>query len=485
MRFFILGTLLGCLSLLLPAQQLSHSQVLRDAHALERIIYKVHPAPYAYISKDSIQERFRAMTAFEGDSLSAKEWEIRVRHLLISMGCGHTYVAGKKRKKLPPTNRFALPFQIFSDSTRAWISGMADSVQKAGIPIGAELVALDNQPIEKVLEKLHHHQSTDGYNQTFGRQLLNKKLLFNYLYIKYMAHDSLHIVTWKDKTGLINVDTIAGARDKDLYSDNAERDTILKILYHTGKGDQYFYYHPQQPEIGVLNIKAFHGKGSKLYRQAVKDLKKTHAKYLVIDMRDNTGGSFASSVNLIRHVANKSFQLRLHRRLFRSWHDQSLLNHLNRFSSFLMFDVFNPNLRWIKHGNVVYCLKYRPYCRRLHFDGQVFLLTNGLSFSASSQTATYIRAVSNAVIIGDETGGGAFANNGMQIPLFKLPASGLRIRVPQYHLDYRLGHDTGRGVMPDVHIQYQIDDILRGRDLEWEATLQWITQHPERQDLTK
>ena len=458
---------------LLPAQQLSTAQVQRDAKALERILFKVHPAPYAYISKDSIQKRLRAMTTFDGDSLSAKEWEIRVRRLLISVGCGHTYVAGKKRKSMPVTSRFALPFQVFSDSSRAWVARNTDSTRTTTIPPGSELIMIDNEPVEKVLDILHHHQSTDGYNQTFGERLLNKDLLFNYLYMKYLTFDSLYTVVWKDKDGMPKSDTVIGVRDKDLYSDDAKRDSTLKILYKTGKGVQYFYYHPQYPEIGVLNIREFHGKGSKLYLRAVKDLKKTHAKYLVIDLRDNTGGSFSSSINLIRHIANEPFKIKLHRRLFRSWHDQSILNHVNRLNSFLMFDIFNPNLRWIKNGKVMYRLKYRPN-RRVHFDGQVFLLTNGLSFSASSQTATYINAFSNAIIIGSETGGGAFANNGMQIPLFKLPESGLRIRVPQYHLDYRLGDDNGRGVMPDVLVKYQIEDILKGRDLEWEAVLDQI-----------
>ena len=126
----------------------------------------------------------------------------------------------------------------------------------------------------------------------------------------------------------------------------------------------------------------------------------------------------------------------------------------------------------------MYRLRYKPN-RRVHFDGQVLLLTNGLSFSASSQTATYLKAVSNTISIGEETGGGAFANNGMQIPAFKLPASGLRIRVPQYHLDYRLGTDNGHGVMPDIPVQYQIEDVLNDRDLEWEAALRWIKEHPK------
>lgn len=479
MRFTHITLLFSFLPLFVFSQKFSHQQISRDAKALERILFKVHPQPFAYISADSIRQRLLAMQEFEGDSIAALEWEIRVRRLLISVGCGHTYITGKApSKKSARKKRYALPFRVFTDGNKAWVVGNVDSTGKVPVPPGAWLMEIDNKPVDSLLGVMHLHQSTDGYNRTFNERLLNKDLIFNYLYMKYFSGDSLHTVSFLTPDKQLMSTTVKGIRDKDLYTPDPGRDSTIKILYRTGKGDQTFYYQAGHPEIGVLKINAFHGKGTRLYKKAVRNMKKNKAKYLVIDLRDNTGGSFSSSVNLIRHVADKPFSMRVHRRMFRSWRHQSLFNHWNRFNAFLMFDIFNPNPRWIKDGKMVYKLKYRPYRKRRHFDGQVFVLTNGLSFSASSQTATYIKELSDAIIIGDETGGGAAANNGMQIPLFKLPESGLRVRVPQFHLDYRLGPDQGRGVMPDIPTPYTIEDVLKNRDLEWEAVYKFIGQHP-------
>lgn len=483
MRFTHITLLFSFLPLFVFAQKFSHQQIARDAKALERILFKVHPQPFAYIPADSIRRRLHDMQEFEGDSIKGLEWEIRIRRLLISVGCGHTYITGiAPSKKSVRKKRYALPFRVFSDGNKAWVTGDVDSTGKVPVPPGSWLIEIDHKPVDSLLGIMHLHQSTDGYNRTFNERLLNKDLIFNYLYMKYFSADSLHQVSFLTPGAELLSATVKGVRDKDLYTPEPARDSTIKILYHTRKSDQTFYYQPGHPEIGVLKIAAFHGKGSRLYKKAVRNMRKTKAKYLVIDMRDNTGGSFSSSVNLIRHVADKPFSMRVHRRLFRSWRNQPILNHWNRFNAFLMFDIFNPNPRWIKDHKMIYKLKYKPFRRRRHFDGQVFLLTNGLSFSASSQTATYIKALSSAVIIGNETGGGAAANNGMQIPIFKLPESGLRIRVPQFHLDYQLGPDAGRGVMPDIPTHYTIEDVLENRDLEWEAVFRYIGQHPANTD---
>jgi C-terminal processing protease CtpA/Prc len=136
--------------------------------------------------------------------------------------------------------------------------------------------------------------------------------------------------------------------------------------------------------------------------------------------------------------------------------------------------VFPPK---IKHGKTYRTIKYKPSKKR-HYNGQVFVLINGMSFSASSQTATFLKENSNAIIIGEETGGGSRAINGMQIPVLRLPESRLLIHIPQVHLKYQLGKDEGKGVMPDIPIHYTLDDVLAHKKLEWEAVLNWITSQP-------
>ena len=472
-----IGVLFLCLFLHFSsqAQMLSRRAATQDVRSLERILFKVHPAPDAYISSDSLKMALKDLLDFTGDSISRIEWEKRVRPLLIRIGCGHTYIPGGSRVKKSKKPLFFLPFRAFSQNGRVWAMNSIDTSGRNPILPGSEVLSLNGVDISVILERMYLHQPSDGYNRTFGHRLPNKDLAFNHLQAKYFCRDSIQTATWRAPSGELHSGNINGLPLKQLAGVPAQKeDTTLQIVHSTKKGEQYFYYRNGHPEIGVLRSTEFRGKGTKLYNKMVLDLNKTNAQYLVIDLRDNTGGSYSGSVNLVRHFATQPIKIKMNRRLFRSWHDQPILNYPNRLLAFLMFDVVSPKRRWIKDGRLHYSFKYKPYKAKYHFDGQVFVLTNGLSFSASSQTSAYLNALSNAIFIGEETGGGAWANNGMQIPIYKLKGSGIKLRIPQMHLDYQLGKDIGRGIEPDIRVQYHIDDVLSGRDLEWEAVMEHI-----------
>lgn len=472
-----IGAIFLCLSLHFSsqAQMLSRHTTMQDVHSLERILFKVHPAPNAYITTDSLKMGLKDLLNFAGESIPAMEWEKRVRELLIQVGCGHTYMPGGLRAKKSKKPLFLLPFRAWAQDGRAWAINNLDTSGRNPIVPGSELLSLNGADMAVIMERMYLHQPSDGYNRTFGRRIPNKDLSFNYLQAKYFNRDSAQTATWRAPSGELHSGNIGGLTPKQLSGVPAQKaDTTLQILYSTKKGEQYFYYRNDRPEIGVLRSTEFRGKGSKLYKKMVQDLNKKNAQYLVIDLRDNTGGSYSSSVNLVRHFATQPIRIKMNRRLFRSWHDQPIMNHPKRLMALLMFDVLSPKRRWIKDGRVHYKFKYKPYKAKYHFNGQVFVLTNGLSFSASSQTSAYLNAFSNAIFIGEETGGGAWANNGMQIPVYKLKGSGIKLMVPQMHLDYQLGPDKGRGIEPDIRVQYHIEEVLSGRDLEWEAVMEQV-----------
>jgi hypothetical protein len=462
---------------------LSRKQAEDDAKAFQKMILKVHPAPDAYITKDSFRQIVADMLRFEGDSISTKAWEIRVRQALLPVGCGHTYMVpnAKKGKKSKKT-RHNLPFRVFVEDDRVWVTGGADSLNTPVIPPGSEILAVGAFKMKEVSAFLRKHQPSDGFNTTFQQRVLNRDLFYNYLFTKYYSADSVQYVTWADRAGVLHYQKVTCLKDEEMAPLN-NRDTTIKVLHSNRPKTQLFYFHPQDSNIGVLKLQSFSGRGgTKLFQKVMAELNTKKTPYLVIDLRDNTGGSFASSVNLIRYTTSKKFTMNLSRRMFRSWQNQPWYNHLGKLNTFIAFDLlYWGGKKWIRNGKVYYRLKFKP-SKKHHFNGQVFVLVNGMSFSASSQTATFIKENSNAVIIGQETGGGARAINGMQIPVFRLPESKLLIHIPQMHLDYRMGKDEGRGVLPHIETRYTIENTLENRDLEWEAVRQWITEHSLKND---
>lgn len=459
------------------AQQFSRLQAQKDAAALQRMVLKVHPSPDAYITKDSFRTIIKGLMDFEGDSIAAKDWEIRIRHALLPIGCGHTYMA-RVKSKTKQKSKYALPFQVFCQKDRIWAISGVDSVKTDIIPAGAEILSIGNYKSADLIATMRRHQPSDGYNTTFQGRVINRDLYFNYLFMKYFSTDSVQFIRWADRAGIEHYQKVKCLLEDELVGSETKSDTTIKVIHRSKKVPQFFFYHPEHDSIGVLKLNTFSGRaGTKLFQKAITDLNQKKTPYLVIDLRDNTGGNFSSSINLIRYISNQSFKIEFSRRLFRSWRHHLPKQYLGRVASFAnlgLLRVFPPK---IKHGKTYRTIKYKP-SKKHHYNGQVFVLINGMSFSASSQTATFLKENSNAIIIGEETGGGSRAINGMQIPVLRLPESRLLIHIPQVHLKYQLGKDEGKGVMPDIPINYTLDDVLAHKKLEWEAVLNWITSQP-------
>ena len=81
----------------------------------------------------------------------------------------------------------------------------------------------------------------------------------------------------------------------------------------------------------------------------------------------------------------------------------------------------------------------------------------------------------NVLLIGEETGGSGYANNGLLIPDFRLPNSGVKIRMPLFRLvpDSTTAND-GRGVIPDIVIKPSSASFKQGYDPAMTTTLSLI-----------
>src|SRR6201995_85318 len=86
-----------------------------------------------------------------------------------------------------------------------------------------------------------------------------------------------------------------------------------------------------------------------------------------------------------------------------------------------------------------------------HYEGQVFILIGGNSFSATTLFAGSLKGQKNVTLVGEETGGGYYGNTAWIIPDVTLPNTKLRFRLPKFRLIVDKGREkNGHGVMPDV-----------------------------------
>ncbi|RYZ77922.1 MAG: peptidase S41, partial [Proteobacteria bacterium] len=110
-----------------------------------------------------------------------------------------------------------------------------------------------------------------------------------------------------------------------------------------------------------------------------------------------------------------------------------------------------------------------------HFDGKVYVLIGGNSFSATTLFASAIIKQENVTLIGEETGGGAYGNSAWLIPDMTLPETKVRFRLPLFRLviDKDLPKN-GRGVQPEVFSGPTVDAVRKGADYKLEKAMELI-----------
>lgn len=107
---------------------------------------------------------------------------------------------------------------------------------------------------------------------------------------------------------------------------------------------------------------------------------------------------------------------------------------------------------------------------KYHFDGNIYVLQGGLSFSAATLFASNLKGQKNVTIVGEESGGGYYGNTAMFLPTVILPNSKLRVILPLYRLVIDSSRQkNGRGVLPDIMIEPNSAAIKAGKDLKIET----------------
>ena len=104
-----------------------------------------------------------------------------------------------------------------------------------------------------------------------------------------------------------------------------------------------------------------------------------------------------------------------------------------------------------------------------HYNGNVYILTGGNSFSASTLFVNALKGQPNVKVIGEETGGGSYGNTAWFIPDATLPNTRVRFRLPRFRMVMNKNYPkNGRGIIPDIEVKPSIDAIKNGYDVKLE-----------------
>lgn len=472
-----------------PSRNYSLQQVQRDYTVYETLLKEHHPSIYWYTSRDSMEYYFNWGRNHLKDSMTEPEFRILLSYVTSKINCGHTSVRPSKAwNKYQDTVRLG---KLFPLSIKAWEDTMVvtanlnrrDSVLKRGTII----TSINGLPVPSLVDTLFNYISTDGYNRTHKYQSLSNRGFMGSLYTSVFGLSDKYTVGYTDSTGQSKTITVpvynpiadtVGRRGPRPIRPASQPVPSRKDIRRQQLAAVRLLQIDTANHSAMMNLSSF-GRGyglRKFFRNSFRTLQTHRVTHLIIDVRSNGGGSVTNSTILSRYLASQPFKISdsLYALTKNGSYSDYIQNHFWN-NLFLLFFT-----RKKKDGRYHFGYFERHYFqpkKSNHFDGKVYIVTGGNSFSATTLFTSAVIKQDNVTVVGEETGGGAYGNTAWLIPDAKLPETGIRFRLPLFRLviDKSVPKD-GRGVQPEVPALPTIEAIRRNADFKVEKVMKLIAE---------
>jgi C-terminal processing protease CtpA/Prc len=442
--------------------QLTPQQMKADLEYLNKYLRKWHPSYYDYTKKEEMNAFYSRLKDSCTTATSSSIFRTSVYKAINKVGCGHMGVWGF-RGVASGKSAALLPIKVWVLGNRLFIKSALkkDSV----LTLGDEILEINGEKAADLIEKTAELAVTDGVNKTYKAYSLEYN--FNaFHYFIYGKQDS-YALKIKNRAGEVSDISIKSDTLKDAFTTyKMVKDTANQVI----AGDAVALYKTDfDASTMVIDIDNFNGSGQgRTFKKIFRHLRTHDIKNVVIDLRDNGGGNVFRGNKFLTYfldapitpvVISKKPNLTFINPRFKGGFFEKITPIL-----FTLNPLQYPNRNGWNHC-FLFFKKYRN-----HFDGNVYVMTNGGTFSMASYVASYLKYKKHAVVVGEETGGSAYGSRAMAGGHITLPNSEVKVQFNIYQMTHRLNiEDKGHGVMPDHATQYSIDDKLKGKGLDIEA----------------
>ncbi len=226
-----------------------------------------------------------------------------------------------------------------------------------------------------------------------------------------------------------------------LKTDDSEKEAALPDTSH------YVFLEEKTAQTAYLKITSFGGTAAEM-DSIFRIIIQKNYQNLVVDLRNNTGGSVAAGMSFATSVADSTFYGGVF--LTQKWFNQHKKPPgVESYPAYPHFTAANFDLiiEGI-HQTDVLCLKVIP--KPLVYNGKLFILTNGKTASTCEPLVYGLQQRKRALIIGEKTAGVML--NGEKFPLGK----GFSMYIPtaDYYTSDGFRIDQ-KGVKPDIETKQE------------------------------
>lgn len=462
-----------------PGRKYSPAELQSDYKLLRKILEEKHPSLYWYTPPAVMNNVMDAGLSQLKDSMTEQAfgWHV-LAPVLAQIHCGHTSLMMSKEWQSFARHKNIPSFPLF---VKVWNDSMmvvADMNRDGAVPRGSFIKSINGIPQTKIVRDLFQFMPMDGYG--YNLNFIKLSASFPFYFRNVFGVLPFYYIAYTDSNNVAFTAMIPWwVNEKDTTEVNKPfKKKAPEERKSAEEKRKYYRSMKVKDTIAIMDVNAFtKGSLNNFFRRSFRKLRKEKIKHLIIDLRVNGGGDINKAVALARYITDKPFKI--------ADSAFSVSKNFNPYSGYISKSFWN-NIGLVffskKKEDGKYHFGYwerhffKPK-KKNHFDGNVYVLTNGLTFSAASLFCSLVREEENVMLVGEETGGGWYGNSGILIPTITLPNTRLRVRLPFFRLvQYRHPPFKGSGVVPEWYIGPDWRDVLKNEDTKMKAVLDAISR---------
>ncbi|WAC15291.1 S41 family peptidase [Dyadobacter pollutisoli] len=433
--------------------------LIKDLAFIKTSVEGLHPGYNRFGKKgefDAACDSVRTILQ-KDDSLSLKAFFRLVNPMLVKIRCGHT-------KFFAPMKGF--PFYFYTDHLLPVIVRFDDGGRLLVIKSinerfrGKFLEKINGKPVTEIVTELRKQMFTDGFVRSSADAQIEQ--YFSAWYADFVQEAEKFQLTFKDESGQETLSEADGISTETWQELNKNTSSLISRNRLEMKNDS----------VALLRIPGFYSNnGNKHFisflDSSFTEIRKKNIQHLIVDVRDNEGGNDVLGKELFARMALKDFnyydriEVKAKTKKQVPNHEAAYFPKFIGLARFFIHKDAQGRLLFKKHKNLG---AHHP--RKDAYRGKVWFLTNGLSYSVTSEFLAVARSENRGIFVGAESGGTYEGDNSGTFVIFKLPATSLDLGVPVggYYMAVKPGQEPGRGIIPDIKVLPTRQDLLENRD---------------------
>lgn len=426
-----------------------------------------HPGIYDYTTKNSMDSIFASIELSINKPMTSEEFRNLILPILVAIKDSHTSL-------------YSTIYNTHDGSISPVILGCLDNkliifsaTNDYKKYINSEVIKINGENANSVISKVKNTIiGSDGYIQS-QRECAIMYLFMRYYRLLYQTYD-----------GFIFNLTLANGEQLNLKFSKKNKPTpLINYRPNIRSGFATKEIDKKTAYLGISSFDLLQKEEDEI-KTYIKKISDSSYKNLIIDLRFNTGGSVDVMRNLYALFANNSFQICSYSNVKKN-NTYDFFKYSSNYAG--VTGLFNDYIYdsdkkiYIKNAqnSPLEFGQVKPN-DSIHFAGNIYVLTNEYSMSASAVFAGLMNKYNRGLIIGRETGSAYYHLNAIKFAQVILGSTALEISLPLvkdvFTDEINKKIPWGRGVIPDYEVKPTIEEFINNEDKILNYTISLINK---------